>query len=177
MVSNSIAMTKGKYVTSVLCVYDYLSIAHSRFEEVTEDIKTAELKTINSSKRPRESDAMEPSKNEKKQNKKLKAEGGLPVAAGTEAPAESSEKKKDKKDKKKEKKEGGGANEKRGIDAKSEVKTKEIAGGIKIKDSKVGTGPQAKKGDTVSMRYIGKLENGKIFDKNTKGKPVCSSST
>jgi FKBP-type peptidyl-prolyl cis-trans isomerase len=29
----------------------------------------------------------------------------------------------------------------------------------------------AKKGNKVSMRYIGKLTNGKVFDKNTKGDP------
>jgi len=48
---------------------------------------------------------------------------------------------------------------------------KEMASGLKVKDVKIGAGPQAKKGNTVSMRYIGKLQNGKVFDKNTKGKP------
>ncbi|QIW98493.1 hypothetical protein AMS68_004011 [Peltaster fructicola] len=43
--------------------------------------------------------------------------------------------------------------------------------GVKIDVRKVGTGPAAKKGDRVSMRYIGKLENGKVFDSNKKGKP------
>jgi len=96
------------------------------------------------------------SKAEKKKNKKQKAEGGIAVPTGEE----SSEKKEEKKEKKEKK-------------AGDEPKTKELPGGIKIKDSKVGTGPQAKKGNTVLMRYIGKLENGKIFDKNVKGKPVC----
>lgn len=97
-------------------------------------------------KRPRESDADGASKTEKKA-KKAKAEDGTAV------PAEG-----DKKEKK-----------------KTDKKEREIAGGIKIKDSEIGTGPQAKKGNTVSMRYIGKLQNGKVFDKNVKGKPVrCS---
>lgn len=48
----------------------------------------------------------------------------------------------------------------------------ELAGGVKAKDSKVGSGPAAKKGDTVHMRYVGKLEDGSVFDSNTKGKPV-----
>ncbi|KAH8828502.1 hypothetical protein DL96DRAFT_1183263 [Flagelloscypha sp. PMI_526] len=43
--------------------------------------------------------------------------------------------------------------------------------GLVYTDAKVGTGDKAKKGDTLSMRYIGKLENGKEFDSNTKGKP------
>jgi FK506-binding nuclear protein len=47
-----------------------------------------------------------------------------------------------------------------------------VAGGIVIEDAKTGTGPQAKKGNTVRMRYVGKLTNGKVFDKNTSGKPV-----
>lgn len=36
--------------------------------------------------------------------------------------------------------------------------------GVKIEDKKLGKGAAAKKGDRVSMRYIGKLENGKVFD-------------
>ena len=36
---------------------------------------------------------------------------------------------------------------------------------------KSGTGPTAKAGNRVSMRYVGKLQNGSIFDANTKGKP------
>ena len=36
--------------------------------------------------------------------------------------------------------------------------------GIKIDDKKLGTGPAAKKGDKVGMRYIGKLADGKVFD-------------
>lgn len=36
--------------------------------------------------------------------------------------------------------------------------------GVKIDDKKLGTGRAAKKGDTVGMRYIGKLDDGKVFD-------------
>lgn len=36
--------------------------------------------------------------------------------------------------------------------------------GVQIDDRKVGTGRAAKPGDKVGMRYIGKLENGKVFD-------------
>ncbi|KAL1996044.1 hypothetical protein VTN49DRAFT_579 [Thermomyces lanuginosus] len=43
--------------------------------------------------------------------------------------------------------------------------------GVKIDDKKLGKGPTAKPGNTVSMRYIGKLEDGKVFDANKKGKP------
>lgn len=36
--------------------------------------------------------------------------------------------------------------------------------GVKVDDRKTGSGPQAKKGSKVKIRYIGKLENGQIFD-------------
>ncbi|KAL1847933.1 peptidylprolyl isomerase fpr3 [Paecilomyces lecythidis] len=63
-----------------------------------------------------------------------------------------------------------------GQDKKSSEKTtgslglKEI-NGVKIDDKKLGKGPVAKAGNTVAMRYIGKLEDGKVFDANKKGKP------
>ncbi|QDS71592.1 hypothetical protein FKW77_006278 [Venturia effusa] len=43
--------------------------------------------------------------------------------------------------------------------------------GVKIDQRKPGSGPGAKKGDKVGMRYIGKLKDGKQFDANTKGEP------
>lgn len=43
--------------------------------------------------------------------------------------------------------------------------------GVKIDDKKLGKGATAKSGNVVSMRYIGKLEDGKVFDSNKKGKP------
>lgn len=48
-----------------------------------------------------------------------------------------------------------------------------VVQGVTIDVRKVGTGPAAKKGDRVSMRYIGKLQNGKQFDANKKGKPFA----
>lgn len=50
-------------------------------------------------------------------------------------------------------------------------KAKTIAGGVVIEDKSSGSGPLAKKGQKVGVRYIGKLKNGKVFDKNTSGKP------
>lgn len=46
-----------------------------------------------------------------------------------------------------------------------------IVQGVKIDDKKLGTGPAAKKGSKVGLRYIGKLTDGKVFDSNKKGKP------
>lgn len=39
-----------------------------------------------------------------------------------------------------------------------------VVQGVKIDDKKLGTGPAAKKGSKVGMRYIGKLKDGKVFD-------------
>lgn len=36
--------------------------------------------------------------------------------------------------------------------------------GVTIDDKKLGSGPPAKKGNRVGMRYIGKLKDGKVFD-------------
>lgn len=145
----------------------------SRFEEVASDEEEAP-QLVDSKKRPRESDATEEKlskSQQKKLNKKLKAEGGKAVPTGAEesevkekkAEKKGKEEKEDKKVKedKKEKKEKAPAKE-----------TKELSGGVKVQDHKVGTGPQAKSGDMVSMRYVGKLQNGKVFDSNTKGAPV-----
>jgi peptidylprolyl isomerase len=42
------------------------------------------------------------------------------------------------------------------------------------KDIKVGSGPAAKKGDTITMKYEGKLVNGKVFDSTARtGKPAA----
>ncbi|MCJ1465241.1 peptidylprolyl isomerase fpr4 [Pseudocyphellaria aurata] len=43
--------------------------------------------------------------------------------------------------------------------------------GVTIDDKKLGKGPAAKKGNKVGMRYIGKLQDGKVFDANKKGSP------
>jgi len=40
--------------------------------------------------------------------------------------------------------------------------------GLQIEDLKVGTGPEAKAGDTISVNYSGALENGTVFDASEK---------
>lgn len=151
-----------------------------RFEEVNSDAEEAPKQEA-SKKRPRESDAMETdaaedklSKSQKKKLKKLKAADGKAVETGAEstavkanAEAKEGEKKekKEKKDKKAEKAEKAEKTE------QTAGEEKQLEGGVKIKDHKIGSGPKAKKGDMVSMRYLGKLQNGKVFDKNTGGAP------
>ncbi|CAG8621183.1 10977_t:CDS:2 [Dentiscutata erythropus] len=43
--------------------------------------------------------------------------------------------------------------------------------GVLIEDLSLGRGKMAKPGKQVQVRYIGKLLNGKVFDKNVSGKP------
>lgn len=114
----------------------------------------------------------------KKLAKKLKAADGAAVPAPApekkvqEKKTEEKKDKKDKKDKaekKKEKPEQKDGEKKEKGDKKAD---RTLDGGVKVWDAKVGTGKTAKKGDKVEMRYIGKFLDGKVFDKNTKGKPV-----
>lgn len=134
----------------------------TRFEEIDEAVHGGEKQNL---KRGRDSDAGEADKLSKKQ----KAEGGKAVKPDG---AEASDKKEKKKEKKEKKKDAAGKPDGDKQPEKKPAAEREVAGGVKIKDTKVGTGPAAKKGNTVSMRYIGKLQNGKVFDSNTKGKPV-----
>ncbi|KAF3919727.1 hypothetical protein ABW20_dc0107238 [Dactylellina cionopaga] len=115
-----------------------------------------------------------PSSLSKKQQKKLKANSGEPVAVATppekkkvqfasqleQGPTPNGNK--SPADKSKAEKEEKPATQ------SSKVRTVD---GVKIEDHKVGSGPEAKKGKKVSMRYIGKLTDGKVFDSNKKGKP------
>ncbi|USW56048.1 Putative FKBP-type peptidyl-prolyl cis-trans isomerase domain, Nucleoplasmin-like protein [Septoria linicola] len=110
----------------------------------------------------------------KKQQKKLKKNDGTAVPADEVAKKEAEAPGSTKSDKKvqfaKELEQGP-------TPTKDAKKDKAATGprtvqGVKIDDRKVGSGPAAKSGDRVGMRYIGKLEkDGKVFDSNKKGKP------
>ena len=52
--------------------------------------------------------------------------------------------------------------------AKGETKT--TAGGVKYETLKEGTGPELKPGQTAEIHYVGKLENGTVFDSSRKQK-------
>jgi FK506-binding nuclear protein len=56
-------------------------------------------------------------------------------------------------------------------DGKPTTKKVTLPSGVIIEDVKIGSGPQAKAGNRLGMRYVGRLQNGKQFDANTKGKP------
>ncbi|KAG0097578.1 peptidylprolyl isomerase fpr4 [Podila epicladia] len=58
---------------------------------------------------------------------------------------------------------------------KKEEHKKTLPNGLTIEDVKAGEGARAKSGKKIGMRYIGRLANGKVFDKNTGGKPFSFS--
>ncbi|KAJ2704927.1 peptidylprolyl isomerase fpr3 [Coemansia sp. IMI 203386] len=53
----------------------------------------------------------------------------------------------------------------------TKTKSKDCGGGVMADIMKEGDGQGAKNGQRVGMYYIGKLTNGKVFDKNMGGKP------
>lgn len=111
----------------------------------------------------------------KKQQKKMKKNNGE---------AAEPEQKKDGKDAKEGKKvqfaknlEQGptpSAQDKKPADATTGTLGVKNVGGVTIDDKKLGKGVAAKSGNTVSMRYIGKLEDGKVFDCTLSPNPPLS---
>jgi len=74
---------------------------------------------------------------------------------------------------KKDKEQTNGSDKKKAADAKKSEKEKKTwkVQGVTVDERKSGNGKQAKSGDKIGMRYIGKLKDGKVFDSNTKGEP------
>lgn len=103
----------------------------------------------------------------KKQQKKLKTEAAAKEAAAkVESPASAKSDKKVQFAKELEQGPTGPAK-----DDKKAASTVKVVQGVTIDDRKVGTGRTVKSGDKIGMRYIGKLQNGKVFDANKKGPP------
>ncbi|PWN98639.1 FKBP-like protein [Tilletiopsis washingtonensis] len=114
------------------------------------------------------------SKNQRKRlNKKLRTESGEAASPAVAEPAQ------DKKAAAAEKKAAAAADKKKAADEKAKAaaakeaksKKQKLPSGVEIEDKKIGTGPIAKAGQRVGMRYIGRLVSGKQFDANTSGKP------
>lgn len=107
----------------------------------------------------------------KKQLKKLKTEAAAAAAkeeAAKQSPASAKSDKKVQFAKELEQGPTGPAKEQADKKAAGTVK---VVQGVTIDDRKLGTGRTVKNGDKVGMRYIGKLQNGKVFDANKKGAP------
>ncbi|KAJ2841618.1 peptidylprolyl isomerase fpr3 [Coemansia erecta] len=95
----------------------------------------------------------------KQAEKKRKAEQAAQKEAASPKKSKQAEKPEKKSEKKTEKK------------ADAKPKTKDCGNGVMADIIKEGEGQAAKNGQRVGMYYIGKLTNGKVFDKNTGGKP------
>ncbi|KAF4551422.1 Nucleoplasmin-like domain-containing protein [Elsinoe fawcettii] len=104
----------------------------------------------------------------KKQAKKLKNNEGKAVAAEEPSSAKS-----DKKVSFAEKLETGPTPSPSAGKDKASATGPRVVQGVTIDVKKVGEGEEAKKGDRIGMRYIGKLKDGKVFDSNKKGKPFA----
>ncbi|KAG6008407.1 peptidylprolyl isomerase fpr4 [Claviceps lovelessii] len=98
----------------------------------------------------------------KKQQKKLKNNKGEAVSA--------EDAKKDKKVQFAKNLEQGPSGTGKQADGKATTGVK-VVQGVTIDDRTIGKGRTVKNGDTVGVRYIGKLANGQQFDANKKGKP------
>lgn len=124
----------------------------SEDDDSDDDKRTEKKREVNVSKRPAESDSVV-SKKQKVTEQKV-----VPVRPKEEPKKEEAKKKGDVKDK---------------DDASKEKKsnTKTLPSGLVIEDTATGEGARAKAGKKVGVRYLGRLANGKIFDKNLSGKP------
>ena len=157
--------------------------AIERIEEIEEDDEEEAPKLVKASeskkgkKRPADDEveglddliAKEEPKLSKKQQKKLKNNKGEAVAAEAKA-AKKDETKKVQFAKNLEQGPTGPAKDKK--EGAAGVK---VVNGVTIDDRKVGAGRTAKSGDKVGMRYIGKLENGKVFDCESLVPPTSDS--
>ncbi|ORY65872.1 uncharacterized protein BCR38DRAFT_339975 [Pseudomassariella vexata] len=110
-------------------------------------------------------DAAGETKLTKKQQKKLKNNKGEPVVVDEKSP------KADKKVQFAKNLEQGPT----GPAAKGASLGVKVVQDVTIDDRKLGSGRTVKKGDKVGVRYIGKLQDGKVFDSNKKGKPFSFS--
>ncbi|EPX70797.1 FKBP-type peptidyl-prolyl cis-trans isomerase [Schizosaccharomyces octosporus yFS286] len=119
----------------------------ARIEELRSDDEEPEEKQETKSETPQKQDNQNEKKQEKTDSKKRPSE---------QAPEPEEKEKKQKSEK----------------PAKTYAK-KTLEGNVVIQDKVIGNGPAAKKGKRVSMRYIGRLKNGKVFDKNISGKPFA----
>ncbi|KAJ1823163.1 peptidylprolyl isomerase fpr3 [Coemansia sp. RSA 2599] len=132
--------------------------ADDRIREVTDE-EEAELVAEVEEEKPSAKEV----KIKKQAEKKRKAE--------QETQKEAASPKKSKQAEKAEKRAQKEAEKKAEKKAEAKPKTKDCGSGVMADIIKEGDGPAAKNGQRVGMYYIGKLTNGKVFDKNTGGKP------
>jgi len=112
-----------------------------------------------------------PAKKQKVEEPKKAEAPKKEAAPKKEVKKEEAKKEAPKKEAKKEAKKEEPKKEVKKVEEPKKDNKKVLANGLIIEDVKVGTGTPAKSGKKIGMRYIGRLTNGKVFDKNTSGKP------
>ncbi|RLV88523.1 hypothetical protein JA9_004276 [Meyerozyma sp. JA9] len=152
--------------------------------EDASDVENKIEELVEEDNKKRASDEGEEDETPKKKSKKNKEKSvkfnkeleqgpsGSTLAKKDEKEAPKKEQKKEqKKDQKKDTPKDDDKKDKSEDKKEKKFATKTLLGGVVTEDRKVGKGPTAKSGNKVGIRYIGKLKNGKVFDKNTSGKP------
>lgn len=142
----------------------------SDIEEKITELVEADMKRKRSAEEADDNKKTKKAKDNKKEEKKVTFTKELEQGPTPSKKDKKEKKKEEKKEKKKEEKKEEKADKK---EEKKDKKfpTNTLLGGVVTEDRKVGSGAGAKSGNKVGIRYIGKLKNGKVFDKNTSGKP------
>ena len=138
--------------------------------EDDDDYEEEEEKPAVNKKRPAEDTKTPPNKKQKAAEQAKKPETKKPEAKKEEPKKEQAKKKEEPKKKEEQKKEEPKKKEEQKKEEPKKKVTK-LPNGLIIEDIKIGEGASCKSGQRVGMRYIGKLTNGKVFDKNVSGKP------
>lgn len=138
--------------------------------------KAVEAAPTPSKKRSADAPASEGTPTTKQLQKKLKADIGTPTASPAQASATPSKVVESKVEKQTKAAKDAipktEVTEKKSVEKPgSKMTTTKLASGLIIEEKTAGTGPAAKAGQKVGMRYVGKLSNGKVFDQCTSGKP------
>ncbi|PWY99122.1 hypothetical protein BCV70DRAFT_201340 [Testicularia cyperi] len=153
----------------------------TRFEEITEKPPKKQAKAIEAApvalpaSKKRAATVAEDKKSSEAaaSSKKLKGENGAAAAAPAKKAAAAAAKEKEATVAKAAK-----TTTKDGADVKAKPAAKEdkmkvtkLPSGLEIQEKTSGNGPPCKAGQKVSMRYVGRLTNGKTFDQCVSGKP------
>ncbi|CAO3625369.1 unnamed protein product [Cunninghamella echinulata] len=142
----------------------------SRIQEIEEEEEQKPAKNLSKKEQRKQKRAAEEQAEQEQAAKKSKVEQKKAKADDKKSKAEEKKPKAEEKKSKAEEKKPK-AEEKKPAKQQEQKKVTKLPSGLVIEDVKVGDGQNVKSGARIGMRYIGKLTNGKVFDKNTSGKP------
>ncbi|ORZ12667.1 hypothetical protein BCR42DRAFT_355793 [Absidia repens] len=145
----------------------------SRIEEIEEDEEEEEepAKPLTKKEKKAAAAAAAAAKEEKPKEEKPLTKKEKKAAAAAEKEQAAKQEKKRAADAQKEEPAKKQKTEEKKPKQQEKKQVTKLPSGLIIEDVKVGDGANVKSGARIGMRYIGKLTNGKVFDKNTSGKP------